>query len=1296
MYYNALLCQEIQVYYTTYPDEKYAFDLVNSTLAQITKQVRESEDATSWSSDWQSRFKSTHDNSEGFANVTEAFEQLMDDFPAFKEYSQLNENVSDLLVTFEDIPSVKEIIDMTNANFSNPSIYQKASEYYYDYKEECNDLLSITDAMVEIERFYEQLNGLLNEDETYQLLQATQYLAVALLEDYQKTVHDTVYNCYAYYGDWCDPYSNQEILDLVYSNETLDLINAVGEFYELYDLFWYNFYNSQEYLNLEAEAMEKIQIAINPVLPELENLQEQYTNNINNIPGMKELNEAMNDVVLDIRSESSELDQKLNRMTQLAKDLYYNPTPPTVASTSPASGATNVAVGSNITATFSEAMNASTITTSTFKLNNGATGTVSYNSATRTATFDPSTNLNYSTTYTATMTTGAKDSAGNPMTSNYTWSFTTAPLPDTTPPTVTSTNPINGATNVAVSSNITATFSEAMNASTITTSTFKLNNGATGTVSYNSATRTATFDPSANLNYSTTYTATMTTGAKDSAGNPMTSNYTWSFTTALLPDTTPPTVTSTNPINGATNVAVSSNITATFSEAMNASTITTSTFKLNNGATGTVSYNSATRTATFDPSANLNYSTTYTATITTGAKDAAGNPLTANYQWSFTTGASGTDLFTAYNDLSWSAGQVNDKITLYTTGQGGLLKDYLTGVNTPVTLTVAGGYVVSGTLAQGSNANTGTDAYNIFSGIVNSVGLISYSATNLTFTFTGLDPDLNYEFVLFGNRNDAPYNNRSTTTTISDVTAFTNASTPGTAFSGATDPAVTIVNGDNTANGHVARFTNIHPGADGDILITVSSPTGKFYANALMLRATQSSDTTTPEVSATNPVNNATGVPVNSVVKATFNEAMDADSITPSTFLVSDGITNIGGTVSYSGVTATFTPSGPLAQSTKYTATITTGAKDAAGNPLTANYQWSFTTGASGTDLFTAYNDLAWSAGQVNNKITLYTTGQGGLLKDYLTGANTPVTLTIAGGYVASGTLTQGSNANTGTDAYNIFNGIVNSVGLISYSATNLTFTFTGLDPDLNYEFVLFGNRNNASYNNRSTKTAISDVRAFTNVSTPGTAFSGATDPAVTIVNGDNTANGYVARFTNIIPGADGDMLITVSSPSGGFYANALMLRATQSSETTATTVSTTDVASNSNNGVLVDDSVRTTGKIDDIHKTPETGITLKSFRAKAGRDGRITLHWETPSETDTAGFNLYRSRHKSGRYTKVNNVLINSRDINQSGERYTFTDEPDSGRSHYYKLEHVNAYGDNALYYPIKARMKSPRKSVP
>src|SRR5207245_1590434 len=53
------------------------------------------------------------------------------------------------------------------------------------------------------------------------------------------------------------------------------------------------------------------------------------------------------------------------------------------------------------------------------------------------------------------------------------------------------------------------------------------------------------------------------------------------------------------------------------------------------------------------------------------------------------------------------------------------------------------------------------------------------------------------------------------------------------------------------------------------------------------------------------------------------------------------------GTVSYAGVTAIFTPAGTLAPNTTYTATMTTGAKDLAGNALAANFVWSFTTGAT-------------------------------------------------------------------------------------------------------------------------------------------------------------------------------------------------------------------------------------------------------------------------------------------------------------------------------------------------------------
>ncbi len=99
-------------------------------------------------------------------------------------------------------------------------------------------------------------------------------------------------------------------------------------------------------------------------------------------------------------------------------------------------------------------------------------------------------------------------------------------------------------------------------------------------------------------------------------------------------------------------------------------------------------------------------------------------------------------------------------------------------------------------------------------------------------------------------------------------------------------------------------------------------------------------DTTPPAVTSTSPANGATGVAVNATISATFSEVMDASTITTATFTVS----GVAGTVAYSETTATFTPSGNLANNTTYTATITTGAKDAAGNPLANNYTWSFTT----------------------------------------------------------------------------------------------------------------------------------------------------------------------------------------------------------------------------------------------------------------------------------------------------------------------------------------------------------------
>lgn len=99
--------------------------------------------------------------------------------------------------------------------------------------------------------------------------------------------------------------------------------------------------------------------------------------------------------------------------------------PPNVDSTTPADNANGVGLGAAISATFTEPMNGSTIDTNTFTLNNGVTGTVTYDANSNTARFTPASNLNYDTTYTATITTAAEDLAGNPMLADFIWSFTT-------------------------------------------------------------------------------------------------------------------------------------------------------------------------------------------------------------------------------------------------------------------------------------------------------------------------------------------------------------------------------------------------------------------------------------------------------------------------------------------------------------------------------------------------------------------------------------------------------------------------------------------------------------------------------------------------------------------------------------------------------------------------------------------------------------------------------------------------------------------------------------------------------
>jgi hypothetical protein len=102
------------------------------------------------------------------------------------------------------------------------------------------------------------------------------------------------------------------------------------------------------------------------------------------------------------------------------------------------------------------------------------------------------------------------------------------------------------------------------------------------------------------------------------------------------------------------------------------------------------------------------------------------------------------------------------------------------------------------------------------------------------------------------------------------------------------------------------------------------------------------------------------------------------------------------------------------------------------------------------------------------------------------------------------------------------------------------------------------------------------------------------------------------------------------------------------------------------------------------------TVIGLVSFEA-SGKLARIILNWETASEIDNMGFNIYRAESTDGEYTKINGALIPAKGSATEGASYSFVDwSVEKGKTYYYKLEDIDRSGIATLHGPASAAAKS------
>ena len=413
---------------------------------------------------------------------------------------------------------------------------------------------------------------------------------------------------------------------------------------------------------------------------------------------------------------------------------------------------------------------------------------------------------------------------------------------------------------------------------------------------------------------------------------------------------------------GSTNVSTVKEILATFSTPMDPNSITASTFNVWQGTTpvlGAVMYSDT--TAIFVVPNGLDPNLTYTCTITTGVKDVAGIALANNYVWTFTTGdapnitlptISSTDPANAATGVPF-----NQKIAAtFSTPMDGSTFTSATFILKQGTTSVSGFVSYSGIVAIFAPTsplapNTGYTA-TITTGAKDLAG--NALANNFIWNFTtGTAAVITSPTVSSTDPIDAatgvPLNQK--------IAAIFSKTMDASTFTSATftlKQGTTPINGFVSYSGTTTIFapaSNLAPSTVYTATITtaVKDLAGNALANNFVWSFTTGTAVVVipPTVSSTDPVNVATGVPLNQKIAATFSKTMDATTIQTSTFSLRQGITTVSGFVSYSGVTATFAPANNLLPNSTYIATISTGAKDLAGNALASDFVWSFTTGAA-------------------------------------------------------------------------------------------------------------------------------------------------------------------------------------------------------------------------------------------------------------------------------------------------------------------------------------------------------------
>ncbi|MGH9348402.1 MAG: Ig-like domain-containing protein [Vicinamibacterales bacterium] len=648
-------------------------------------------------------------------------------------------------------------------------------------------------------------------------------------------------------------------------------------------------------------------------------------------------------------------------------------TPPGVLTTSPANGALDLPLNTEVVVELNEPIDRTTVTTGnegSFILVDAATGaivpaTVSVDAAGRVATLVPSQLLGVSRGFTIFLSSNAfiLDTSGNAL-PRFIFSFGTGFSTDTTGPALVETTPPDGDTGVPLNASVMLRFSRPINPISRQAGLSVTLGGepVPGTYVFSDANRIVAFTPAGLLAAETLYTVMIGAELRDAAGNGVTNPGSFSFTTGTEADVTAPVIVGTNPIPEDQGVGRNAVVRVRFDEPVNPLTLV---LRLHHAATfqtqaASVEVAADRLSATLTPLVPLLPATRYLAGVL--AADRAGNLAGAN--WHFTTGVDADVTPPAVVSQTPADGAtgvpVNARVAVRLSepidrtsvdanaivlapavaGDVTLAADRVTLVFTPaLPLAPATTYLVTTSGLRDVAGNTMTPSGAAFTTSADDTpDMIAPTVTATSPAHGEVDVPVSAPIVITLSE---PIRAGAVHDTSVPVFALVGGSFFQIAGTYAVDPAQTQITFTPVAPypGSTSIWVNVNN--DGGIADAAGNPL--VFAQAVFTTAA-TADATAPTVTSITPLDGATGVGLNTTAVLTFSEPLNPLTVHGGTFALFAGPNLLGTQVNRSADNRTVFLTAPLPPSTRITVVATGGVADLSGNQL-IDFVSTFTTG---------------------------------------------------------------------------------------------------------------------------------------------------------------------------------------------------------------------------------------------------------------------------------------------------------------------------------------------------------------